>query len=146
MNPVGRISVTEEITQLLDGKLSFGIFPDVDTEKLISRFCAGHLLTVSRKKTKKKPDLERIEGFDEIWCLCPRLPKPGWRLLGRFHSKNHLILLRPWTKNKLASNYDRAAREVIEDWQKLTGSASAYQGKDLADYYSGHIRDVDEQE
>lgn len=148
-NPVGRLSVTEEIANLLDGKLAFGEFPDVDAEKLIGRFCAGHLLYFSRKKVVRKkkdlqPELERLEGFDEIWCLCPRKPIPGWRLLGRFHGKNHLVLLRPWDKRKLANNYELAAKEVVDDWQKLTGSASAYQGKDLADYYSGHIRDVDE--
>lgn len=143
---VGRISVTDEIARLLDGESQFGLFPDPEAEKLIGRFCGGHLLTMSRKKNTRKPDLERLEGFDEVWALCPRRPPPGWRLLGRFLGKNHLVLLRAWEKGKLAANYDTAAKQVIDDWERLTGSRVAHSGEQLSDYYDGVIRDVDEQE
>lgn len=144
--PVRRLSTTEEIAELLDGKVPTIGFPNVPAEALVGRFCAGHLVTVSRKKNELRPDLERLEGYDEVWCLCVRAPKPGWRLLGRFISKNHLVVTRPWDKIRLANNYDRAAQEVIDDWEKLTGSRSAYSGKELGDYLSGVFRDVDVKE
>jgi hypothetical protein len=145
-DPVRRLYVTQEISDLLDGKTNFGHFPNVAAERLIGIFCAGQLLCISRKKNKALTDLERLEGHDEVWCLCPRKPKPGWRLLGRFLEKDRLVLFRAWDKQKLARNYDRAAKEVIEDWEKQFGSASPCGGKELSDYVSGVVRDVDVKE
>jgi hypothetical protein len=143
---VRRLLVTEEISDLLDGKTRFGEFPSVSAEALIAIFCAGYLLRVSRKTTKKLPDLERLEGHDEVWSLCPRRPKPGWRLLGRFYEKDHLVLLRPWEKHRLAGNYDKAAKEVIADWEKAFGTTSSHRGTEMRDYISGIFRDVDIEE
>lgn len=143
---VRRLYVTQEISDLLDGKMKFGQFPNLDCEKLIGRFCAGHLLVISRKKTKRRPDLERLEGYDEIWSLCPRTPRPGWRLLGRFLEKDRLVLFRAWDKYALAGNYDRAAAQVIEDWKSKFGEAAPCTGIELTDYVSGVIRDVDVEE
>ena len=101
-------------------------------------------MTVSRRVTKRKPDIERIEGFDEVWALCARQPKPGWRILGRFYEKDVFVAVRPWEKNKLLARYQEAAREVIEDWQRLFGPKAAHGGNAISDYLSGVVRDVDE--
>ena len=138
------ILVTPEIDALLDGHVRYGAFPSVATEKLIGRFSAGYLVTVSRRVTKRKPDIERIEGFEEVWALCARQPKPGWRILGRFYEKDVFVALRPWEKNKLFARYQEAAREVIEDWQHLFGPKAAHGGNTISDYLSGVVRDVDE--
>jgi hypothetical protein len=143
---VRRLYVTQEISDLLDGKTKFGVFPDHQSEILIGIFCAGHLLRISRKKNNQLPDLERLEGYHEVWSLCPRRPKPGWRLLGRFLEKNRLVLFRAWDKNQLARKYDFAAKQVIEDWEKKFGAASPCTGPDLSDYVSGVIKDVDVKE
>jgi hypothetical protein len=74
LKPVGEakryILVTPEIAALLDGRALFGAFPSLAAEKLIGRFSAGYLVTVSRKVTRLKPDIERIVGFEEVWALC----------------------------------------------------------------------------
>jgi hypothetical protein len=138
------ILVTPEIDALLDGHGLYAAFPSLAAEKLIGRFCAGYLVTVSRRVTKLMPDVERIEGFDEVWALCARTPKPGWRILGRFYEKDVFVALRPWEKSKLFAKYAEAAREVIEDWQRLFGPKAAHGGITISDYLSGVVRDVDE--
>ncbi|WP_439399187.1 hypothetical protein ACRQ5Q_17570 [Bradyrhizobium sp. PMVTL-01] len=146
-NSVRRIYVTQEVADLLDGKTARGLFPNLEAERLIAVFCAGHFLRVSRKKNDDRPDLERLEGFDEVWALCPRKPKPGWRLLGRFIDKDRLILLRAYDKHQLAKNYDKATKEVIGDWEVILGAAQQpFRGTELSDYLSGVYRDVDVKE
>jgi hypothetical protein len=136
--------VTPEIDALLDGHVLFGVFPDVSAEKLIGKFVAGHLMTVSRKVTRAKPDIEQIVGANEVWALCPRLPRPGWRILGRWHKQGIFVALRPWEKGRLFRNYSQAAQEVIDDWQHLLGAEPVHTGASPEDYVGGVFRDVDE--
>jgi len=138
--------VTPEVDALLDGHVQSGLFPDVAAEKLIGIYCAGQFLTVSRELTKKKPDVEQLVGFDEVWALCPRKPPPGWRLLGRWYEKGVFVALRAWDKNRLAANYPAAAQEVIEDWRQLFGTRAAHSATSIEDYLDGVFRDVDQQE
>jgi hypothetical protein len=148
LKPVGEskrhILVTPKLVALLDGQTLFGAFPSLAAEKLIGRFSAGYLVTVSRKVTRLKPDIERIIGFDEVWALCARTPRPGWRILGRFYERDLFVALRAWEKNNLMTKYPQAAREVIDDWQRLFGPKAPHRGGSVSDYLSGVIRDVDE--
>jgi hypothetical protein len=149
LKPVGEakryILVTPEIAALLDGRALFGAFPSLAAEKLIGRFSAGYLVTVSRKVTRLKPDIERIVGFEEVWALCVRTPRPGWRILGRFYERDVFVALRPWEKNHLITKYPEAAREVIDDWQRLFGPRVVPQRSgSVNEYLSGVVRDVDE--
>jgi hypothetical protein len=141
---VRRLSVSVEVADLLDGHTAFGNFPAVEAEKMIGIFCAGQYITISRRKNKVRPDLERLEGFDEVWSFCLRRPVPGWRLLGRFYQKDHLVLVRGWDKHKLFKQYNMAAEQVINDWKVLTGTDAAHSGDWYSGYLSGVIRDVDE--
>lgn len=134
--------VTHDIDDLLDGRKAFGAFPAHEAEALVGKYCAGYLMMVSRQRTKKKPDLEQLEGFDEIWAICPRKPAPGWRLLGRFYRHNVFVALRAWDKHRLASQYPTAAAEVIADWQALFGADDPHRGKEISDYI--RYRDVDQ--
>jgi hypothetical protein len=143
-DPKRFVLVTPQFDALLDGLLEYGLFPDVAAETRIGIFSAGYLVTVSRKLTKKKPDVEQVVGYDEVWALCPRKPAPGWRLLGRFYEKDTFIALRAWEKSKLFGNYPKAAQEVIDDWNDLFGAQPPRRGHDLADYLSGVFRDVDQ--
>lgn len=138
------ILVDPRIDALLDGHLDFGSFPQVDCELLIGRFSAGHLVTVSRRFTKAKPDVERLANADEVWALCPRRPPPGWRILGRFAAPGCFIGLRAWDKNRLAAHYVQAAAEVIEDWRELFGQMPPLRSEDLGSYLGGVFRDVDQ--
>jgi hypothetical protein len=136
--------VTPYIDDLLDGQAEFGVFPQLSSEKLIGRFSAGHLMTASRQKTKAKPDVEQIVGQDEVWALCSRTPKPGWRILGRFVDTGHFVALTAWDKNALFRNYDRASREVIEDWKSIFGDRRPFSSSEVGAYLGGVFRDVDE--
>ena len=144
--PNRNLLVTPQIDALLDGNVLLGIFPDVAAERLIGIYSAGQLLTVSRKVTKRKPDVEQIEGYDQVWALCVRKPIPGWRILGRWYEKSTFIALRPWDKNHLFRNYARAAQEVMEDWQELFGAQAPHSAQDVEGYVGGVYRDVDLEE
>jgi hypothetical protein len=141
---VRRLSVSTEVADLLDGRTAFGQFPAFEAERLIGIFCAGQLITISQKKNERRPDLESLEGFDEVWSFCLRRPVPGWRLLGRFLSKDHLILLRGWDKHKLFNHYNEAAQQIIDDWEELFNTKVAHSGEWYSGYLSGVIRDADE--
>lgn len=136
--------VTPEIDALLDGHIQFGLFPAPATETLIGIFSAGQLVTVSRKFTERKPDVEQIVGADEVWALCPRRPPPGWRLLGRWIGKDQFIAFRAWDKHRLFRKYSEAGQEVIEDWREIFGDQAPHTGATVDDYLSGVFRDVDE--
>jgi hypothetical protein len=136
--------VSTDVADLLDGRIAFGDFPAVEAERMIGIFCGGGYLSISRKKNKVRPDLEMLEGLDEIWSFCLRRPRPGWRLLGRFYQKDHLILLRGWDKHKLFNRYEKASEQIIKDWNDLFGTEVAYSGDWYSGYLSGVIRDADE--
>jgi len=141
---VRRLSVSTEVADLLDGRTQFGNFPALEAERMIGIFCAGQYITLSRKKNETRPDLEMLEGFDEVWSFCLRKPVPGWRLLGRFIQKDHLVLLRGWDKHKLFNQYAVAAQQIIDDWKDLSGTEVAHSGGWYSGYLSGVIRDADE--
>jgi hypothetical protein len=136
--------VTPQIDALLDGHALYGIFPDRAAETLIGIFCAGYLMTVSRKSTRAKPDLERLERANEVWAFCIRRPAPGWRILGRFYDRGVFIGLRAWDKRELAGKYQQASDEVIEDWTELFGAQTPLRGRTVDEYVGGIVRDVDE--
>jgi hypothetical protein len=135
--------VTPEVNDLLDGKTQFGAFPHVSAEVLIGKFIAGYLVTVSRNLTDATPDVEQIVGANEVWALCPRQPRPGWRILGRWQSQGVFVALRAWPKDRLAGNYSVAAQQVVEDWERLLSKEPVHTGASVEDYVGGVFRDVD---
>jgi hypothetical protein len=141
---VRHLLVVPDIDALLGGRTKVGVFPDASAEILIGKFCAGFLICASRKKTKRKPDVEQLEGFDEVWALCPRVPRPGWRILGRFFDRGVFIALRAWEKGRLFSHYDQAAKEVISDWESLFASQRPYSATSVQEYLGGVTRDCDQ--
>jgi len=102
--------------------------------------------SVSRKITKKRPDIERLYEQDEVWALCVRTPPPGWRLLGRFYRKDVFIALRAWDKRRLAGHYAEASSEVISEWKNRFGDESPLRSEELADYIGFVMRDLDEED
>ena len=143
-DPKRYLFVVPQIDALLDGHVLHGVFPATTTEKLVGIFSAGQLVTISRKITKRKPDMEQIVGHDEVWALCARTPKPGWRLLGRWYEKDAFIALRAWDKRHLFGKYPEAAQEVIADWEELFDARPPHRGAAIGDYLSGVFRDADE--
>ncbi len=136
--------VTPQIEDLLRGRTEFGVFPEREAEIVIGRYAAGHLLTVSRQITEERPDIEQVVGADEVWALCFRRPRPGWRLLGRFYQRDIFVALRAWDKHELSGKYDEAAAEVVGDWKTMFGDHPACTGNSISEYMSGVLKDVDE--
>jgi hypothetical protein len=126
--------VAPDVDAMLDGLLHYGSFPQIEADTLIARFSANWLIRASTRRTNQRPDLERLEGFDEVWALCARRPVPGWRILGRFFDKNVLVLTRAWQKDALVRQYAAASAEVIGDWNELFGDAPPHSSIDLRDY------------
>lgn len=120
---------------------SFRAFPLINSSRFYE---SGQRVLVSRKKTKRKPDLEQIEGYDQVWALCPRIPPPGWRILGRFYGKDVFVALRAWDKHWLASHYADAAADIVADWRELFEQQSPHAGNAVGDYLSGVFKDADE--
>ena len=132
-----------ELAPLFKG-LTSRQFPALEWEKLIGTFCAGWSLTVSFKFTRKKPDMERLASFDEVWALCPRKPKPGWRVFGRFVQPGCFVALSAWSKVELFERYDEAATDVISRWRGIFAEQEPYRGRVASDYLTGVCRNVDQ--
>ena len=135
--------IRHDVAPILNG-VAPSNFPAVEWEVLIRSYCVGSLLTVSFKKNKYRPDIERLADYDEVWALCARNPKPGWRLLGRFVRPDWFIGLAAWSKNDLFKRYDEAASDVNKRWREIFGSQEPWRGNRPADYLTGALRDVDE--
>lgn len=140
------VLVTPEVDALLDGHVAYGDFPAPEAERLIATFSAGWQVSVSRKITKRKPDVEQIVGHDEVWALCPRRPPPGWRILGRLHDSGVFIGIRAFEKHWLARNYGVACAWVIDEWNELLMGEAPYRATDSREYLGGVTKDVDEKD
>lgn len=98
-------------------------------------------------KKDAAPELERLDGMiDDVWALCFRKPRPGWRLLGRFIERDTFIALRAYDRHHIGrlSQYIAAAYGVIEDWERLFGSIDPVRGTEIGHYLSGVWRDVNQ--
>jgi hypothetical protein len=118
----------------------------------IGQFIRGHSLVVSRRRTprkwkRSKIQLEQLEGFDEIWILCYRNARPGWRLLGRFLEQDALAVFRVKDKRDIGNDYSVAVEEVLSDWNDHLGTdrPCGRADADLPTYISGVHYNVDEE-
>jgi len=107
---------------LLDGGGVSLSFPDWEAEKVIGLYGARWLMMVSlsgRPRTGVEPDLERLEGLDEVWALCFRRPRPGWRVFGRFLQRDLFIGLLAYDRVVLngGPTYSTRAAAVAPQWQ-----------------------------
>jgi hypothetical protein len=141
--------VTPIIADLLSGKDISSGFPDYAADTIVGRYTAGHLVTVSLlgDPDKRKPDLERLENVHEVWALCFRKPRPGWRILGRFVQRDMFVGLRAYDRHVLGkkSNYAKNAKAIPNDWTNLLGDAPVLFAATAGEYLSGVHRDVDQE-
>lgn len=133
--------VTKEIDEFLN--VNDPYFPRANAAITFGTFCAGHLLTVTRKMSVEA-DLEKMVDTDEVWIMCFRHPRPGGRLLGRFADKDIFVGTEIDLRENLAGdNYKQAADRVISSWDSLTNRISPVRSNDLNDYLGYTFRDVD---
>lgn len=140
-----RILMTEEVATVFDSNAhGFPRGGDV----VVHNFVSGSVVNISRKQAKRKssaPDihLEKLEGHDEIWALCVRRPKPGWRFFGRFIAMDSLALFTAYDKAERGQNYESECERVRTLWKQEFGNAVPHFGIDVSDYISGPYYDVD---
>lgn len=136
----------------LQGKVPGGKLPAISIALIIFKFAAGHALVLSQKKRAKPSsrkrdaaiELERLDGFNEIWVLCHRKPGSGQRILGRFLEKDVLVLYRAHDKRDIGNDYSKAVQEVEADWKRDFGTQPPCQGDWVSAYLSGSHYDADE--
>jgi hypothetical protein len=121
-------------------------FPRPQAITDIDQFIIGFNRTVSftrETRVKTYVNLERLVDIDEIWTLCFRRPKPGWRIFGRFKSYNHFIGLRAYDRHQLVGHLmTKAAQQTIADWNQIVG-VEPFRGQSPIEYMSG-VTDVSE--
>lgn len=121
----------------------------VETETIIGRFCAGHLVTASLSgNSALKPDFEKLQDLDEVWAICARRPRM-WqvRIFGRFISKGTFIGLGLHERGILGmrETYNAVASDVPSLWNNVLGSCVRHSANTVDDYFGGVCRDVDEE-
>lgn len=117
--------------------------------KTINRFLLGHVLSVSRERRERKRreniELEQIIGYDELWALCLRMPRPGWRLAGRFWDLNVFVALRLYNKkDDIGNDYGRVASEVMGSWDQYLSGQTPHRGTTIDAYIGAAYHDADE--
>jgi hypothetical protein len=140
-----QILVSRMAHTVLTGQDSSRGFPAAAADAVMGRFMAGHFVTVSRKSAEGV-DLEQLEDVHEVWALCFRIPRPGWRLLGRFADRDTFIGLHPYDRIVLDGRptYTGYARSIIEEWRVIFGDAQPLTGPNTSAYLTGVYRDVDQ--
>ena len=149
--PAGCVLCSPSMLAKLLGKDPSCEISPAEVEKILGRFIAGYTLKVSRKKRSGKklkahqlPELERLEGFDEVWVVCVRRPGNGWRISGRFPEKHVLVLLDVTHKDDIGYDYTPVVTRVTGQWQALFGALKPLSGADFSDYLYGSPVDVDQ--
>lgn len=145
------IYLTPAIHRILDGDDdAFSYLPTYETETLIGRFSAGHLVTASLEgNSDLQPDIEKLIDLDEVWVLCARRPRLAWkqaRLLGRFLDRSIFIGTGFYDRAFMGTRerYHEFASDVPRQWNDLFGETDPYRAKSVEDYLGGVWRDVDE--
>jgi hypothetical protein len=145
---VRHLYVARAIADLIDGSDPETRFPSVEATVVTDRYMAGHLMIVSlteaRNPPKSRPDLERLEGLDEMWVMCFRRPRPGWRLLGRFLAERHFVAVRAYDRHDLGGkmSYEAKAKAMVADWDALFPGTPPFRADTVEDYVGGVWRDV----
>jgi len=152
---VRELWVTPEIANLLDGKVT--TFSSCEGDLVVGRFLSGQLVQVSRlakdrkRRQAKLIDVEELEGCGNVWVLCIRVPKPGWRLVGRLIQQGVFIALLAFDKHEEMKKHKDVATmcrvrsaEVIAIWNSFFGPQPAHSAADLEGFLGGVCRDVDE--
>lgn len=143
--PFRCILLENETAELLDGSDVETGFPHVAADAIVGRFVAGQLILVSGK-SNDNADLEQLEGVDEVWALCFRKPRPGWRLFGRFSEPKVFVGLGAFDRHRLGrrSNYTSVALAMIEKWNEKFPGVEPFRAATLGEYVSGVYRNVDD--
>lgn len=141
------VFVPAAILEIFEGRHLHTGFPDVGARVQIGNFNAGYYLRASLvgDPNKRRPDVERLSGLDEVWVMCFRRPPPGWRLFGRFVAKNIFVgtALKDRHECGRRSRYTAIAESVIDLWNHDPFRLPVIRGSVWQDYLDGTVADVD---
>jgi hypothetical protein len=144
--PIRSILVPRSIGAALNGTNPNTTFPHTLAAPQIAAFISGHFLTVSRRSAAGV-DVEQLEGVEEVWAICFRRRRPGWRLLGRWLEPSKFVGLGLYDRLDLGgAQYNKRAQEVIAQWESIFPGLDPLRGSHVGDYVGGVFRDVDEKE
>lgn len=142
--------VTEEIFRTLNGGPTSTLFMDGKARAEITDFISGRMTVMSRQRRKwkntDKPQLVQIVGHDEVWELCFREPRPGWRLFGRFIDQGAFVGFEFHDKNVIGNNYNDIAKRVVEAWGVKFPGLDPVRSVHADGYAGFNVRDIDETE
>ena len=82
--------------------------------------------------------------MDEAWAICFRVPKPGWRLLGRFAAKSVFVGVCLLDRHTLDGDrtYASHAQAMLSKWGEHLSPLSPVRGSAWQDYLDGTVKDV----
>lgn len=141
-----RLYVHPDIGRLLDGADPTIGFPSTPADSFVARYSASWLVEVSLSgQPIREADMERLEGLDEVWAVCIRKPRPGWRIFGRFVHRDVFVGLRAYDRNFLGmkEHYNAVASQIPAIWDAEVGAISPLSGVTIGDYLSEVYRDAD---
>jgi hypothetical protein len=139
--------VTPKVSELLSGKVPSAGFPHAAADVLMTSYLNGWMINVS-ERSSKNAEIEKLEGMDEVWAICCRKPKPGWRIFGRFFQAGTFIAFDAHDRYELASraNYSSHALKTVGHWDSMFPREQPYNATSLDQYLTGMVRNVDESE
>jgi hypothetical protein len=144
---IRQLWVLPAVRDVLDGTARPSGFPSQDADTVTHAFVRGLFLFVSLSgdRSKRRPDMERLAGDDDVWVMCFRKPPPGWRLFGCFAEKDVFVGVDIRDRHELRGrNYSVVAKAAFQTCEGLLHPREPLKGIDITDYLSGPIRNVDE--
>lgn len=139
-----KVFVASNVADLLEkGGANPVMFNWVEANRILSEFVLGRAVSVSF--CSNRAELERLEEIEEVWVCCVRIPKPGWRLFGRFIARDCLVLMLAHDRHDLPwPKYQAAAENTIAEWNRVLPDVSPYSASKLSGYISGVVINADE--
>lgn len=137
--------VSEDVSALITGqKNPQAGFPNVRYDVELGAYCKGYIISCTRRMNGKSA-FKWLKGHDEVWVLSFRSPPPGWRIFGRFAKPNTFVALRYYERERLKDlvQYNRAAEDLIEEWDKTFPGVAPFRGQTFNDYLGEMHRDDD---
>lgn len=127
-----------------------GGYPGNKGAAFLNRFVSNGRVTVSLSGDKSRwtedPDMERLQGVDEVWVV--RFHEPSrnhWRLMGRFVRQNVFVGLVSHRHNELNGNaYSQRANEFIAEWNRLLPGVSFLRESTVGAYLTKPGTDIDD--
>jgi hypothetical protein len=133
---IRRVFVTQEINDVISGRSrSMPAFPSDHADLLLGTFVDG-LIVGASSSHQGRGELKWLQNIDETWVFAFRQPAPGWRLFGRFASKNTFVGLRLVPREDAGglADYAQRAREMHQIWDQHFPGEKPFRASRIDEY------------